>query len=95
MTRKHLALGRFVARPGKLPANRKPIIPFASSLAAARSLLAENQINDPAALRVRLLFAEVLRQLSVTRFEQGIVKGEGAVLASVERLGELHDGRGP
>jgi hypothetical protein len=28
----------------------------------------------------------------VARFEQGIVKGEGAVLAFVERVGELHDG---
>jgi hypothetical protein len=31
----------------------------------------------------------------VARFEQGSVKGEGAVLAGVERLGELHDGGGP
>jgi hypothetical protein len=37
----------------------------------------------------------MLGQFGVARFEQGIVKGEGAVLASVERLGELHDGRGP
>jgi hypothetical protein len=31
----------------------------------------------------------------VARFEQGIVQGEGTVLAGVERFGELHDGRGP
>jgi hypothetical protein len=28
----------------------------------------------------------------VARFEQRVVQGEGAVLAGVERLGELHDG---
>jgi hypothetical protein len=38
---------------------------------------------------VRLLFVKMLGQLSVTGFQQGIVKGEGAVLASVERLREL------
>jgi hypothetical protein len=31
----------------------------------------------------------------VARFEQRIMKGEAAVLAVVERLGKLHDGRGP
>jgi hypothetical protein len=58
-------------------------------------ILSEKQINDPAALRMRLLLREVLRQLGVARFEQGIVKGEGTVLAGIERLGELHAGRGP
>jgi hypothetical protein len=59
-----------------------------------RLLLAENHIDHPAALRVRLLFAKVLGQLGVARFKQGIVKGEGTVLASVQRLGELDDGLG-
>jgi hypothetical protein len=44
---------------------------------------------------VRFPFAEVLGQLGVARFEQRVVKGEGAVLAGLERLGELHDRRGP
>jgi hypothetical protein len=34
-----------------------------------------------------LLLPEVLGQFGVARFEQGIVKGEGAVLSGVERLG--------
>jgi hypothetical protein len=59
------------------------------------SLFAENQINHPASLRMQLLFAKVLSQLGVARFEQGIVKGEGAVLAVVERFSELHDGGRP
>jgi hypothetical protein len=41
------------------------------------------------------LSLKVLGQLGVTCFEQGVVKGEAAILAGVERLGELHDGRGP
>jgi hypothetical protein len=31
----------------------------------------------------------------MARFQQRIMKHERTVLASVERLGELHDGRGP
>ena len=60
----------------------------------SESLPAQNHIHNPAALRVRLLFAKMFGQFGVARFEQGIVKGEGTVLAGVERFGELHDGRG-
>ena len=59
------------------------------------SVLPQDQIHDPAALGMSGLLAKVLGQLGVACFEQGIVKGEGAVLAGVERLGELHDGRAP
>jgi hypothetical protein len=44
---------------------------------------------------VRFLFAKVPGEFDVARFEQGIVKGEGTLVAGVERLGELNDGRGP
>jgi len=40
-----------------------------------------------------LLLAEMLRQLGVAGFEEGIVQSEGTVLASVERLRELSDRR--
>jgi hypothetical protein len=33
---------------------------------------------------MRFLFAEMVGQFGVARFEQSVVKGEGAVLATVE-----------
>ena len=55
--------------------------------------LAEDQVQGPAALGMPLLLAKMLRQLGVAGFEKGIVQSKGAVLAGVQRFGELRDGR--
>src|SRR5262249_1622322 len=62
--------------------------------AGLRSLLPQDHVHCPTPLRMPGLLQEVLGRLSVARFEQRIVQGEGAVLAGVERLRELYDGRG-
>jgi len=38
---------------------------------------------------------EVVGQVGVTGFQEGVVEGEGAVFAVVESVGELVDGGGP
>jgi hypothetical protein len=54
-----------------------------------------HQIKGETTLRMPLLFLKMLGQLRMAGFEQGMVEGEGAILAVVKSLGKLDDGRGP
>jgi hypothetical protein len=55
-------------------------------------IFGKNQIESPAALGMDRL-AEVLGQLGVAGFEEGVVQGEGALLALVLSLRKLRDCR--
>src|SRR5438552_1964708 len=56
--------------------------------------LPQNCVDGPAAFRVLLLLLEVLGQVAVASFQQGVMQGEAAVGAVVHGVSELQAAAG-
>jgi hypothetical protein len=59
--------------------------------ARSHSTFPDDQINSPATLGMPLFHLEMLGQLRMPGFQQGIVQREGAIVPPINRTGELND----